>query len=61
MNEYLLNVETDCYGPYPTEEQARYAQFLFVHKHPDLAAWCSISEIASSADYVGLISPQLLH
>lgn len=61
MNEYLLNIEMDCYGPYYTEEQAQYAQFLFVHKHPDMAPWCRVIPITSDFDYLSLIDPQLLH
>jgi len=61
VNEYFLNIEMDCYGPYHTEEQARYAQFLFVHKHPDMAQWCSVIPITSTAEYLNLIDPQLLH
>ncbi len=61
MVEYLLNVETDCYGPYHSEEQARFAWYLFTRKHPDMAAWCSIRKIDSDTDYLPLIDPRLLH
>ena len=61
MNEYFVSVEMDCYGPYPSEEQARYAQHMFTSKHPDMAAWCYISQITSPVEYLGLINPQLLH
>jgi len=61
LNEYLVNVEMDRYGPYPSEEHARYAQDVFTKKHPDMAAWCSISPITSDADYLSLIDPHFLH
>ena len=61
MNEYLLNIEMDCYGPYHSEEQARYAQYLFTTKHPDMAGWCSISPIDPKSDPLSLIDPRFLH
>jgi len=61
MIEYLLTVEMDCYGPYPSEEQAQFARYLFTIKHPDMAQWCAISPILSESDYAALIDPSLLH
>jgi hypothetical protein len=61
MEEYLLSVEMDCYGPYHSEEQARFARFLFTTRHPDLAPWCTISPIPAQSDYAALLDPRLLH
>ena len=61
MSEYLLNVDMDCYGPYHSKEQARYAKYVFAKKYPDLAGSCYVCPIVSEADYWHLISPMLLH
>ena len=61
MNEFQLNIEMDCYGPYYSEAQARYAQYLFTARYPDMAAMCSISPIDPDSDYIALINPSLLH
>jgi len=61
MREYALNFETDLYGPYCSEQQARFARSLFQTKHPDLAEHCDIEAINPDEVWVRLIDPRLLH
>jgi len=51
----------DYYGPYYSEEQARFAQYLFATKYPDLADFCSIATIDLDSNRIELIDPRLLH
>jgi len=61
MSGYILDVDMEFYGPYYTEEQARFAKFLFDSKHPDMADQCEIRLIELDAIHAELIRPELLH
>ena len=61
MCGYVLNIEMDYYGPYYSEEQARFAQYIFAKKYPDLAAYCSVATIDLDSNRIELIDPRLLH
>ena len=61
MCGYGLNIEFDYYGPYYSEEQARFAQYLFASRYPDLADFCSVATVDLDSDRIELIDPRLLH
>jgi len=61
MCEYVLNVEMDLYGPYHSEEQALFAQYLFTVKHPELVGGCTVIPLDSDLGYASLFEPCLLH
>ena len=61
MCGYVLNFELELYGPYYSEQQARFAHNLFAKKHPKLAAGCSIMRINLDSNRIPLIDPRLLH
>jgi len=61
MNEYLLNVDMELYGPYHSEEQARFAEFLFISKHPDMKDNCSVVPFDCNLEYALVFEPKLLH
>ena len=61
MDEYLLNVDADLYGPYHSEEQAMFARHVFISKHPDMQDKCFISPIDTPVKYNYLFEPQLLY
>ena len=60
MTEYLLHIDDENYGPYHSEEQARYAKHIFDFKHPDLVGSCAILPVDLNRDRIQLISPLLL-
>ncbi len=61
MCEYLISVDLELYGPYHSEEHARYACHVFARKHPDLADECDILTIDSPFAAEFLFEPRLLH
>ncbi len=61
MSEYVLNVESELYGPYHSEEQARFAKYIFAIKHPDLENFCVVLALDSTLERMPLIEPRLLH
>ncbi|MDX8387403.1 MAG: hypothetical protein R8M46_02570 [Ghiorsea sp.] len=61
MREYLLNVDMDLYGPYHSEEQAKFAQYLFISKHPDMAQQCEVILMDVGLDYEDMYEVRLLH
>lgn len=56
-----MNFEMELYGPYVSEEQARFARYLFAKKYPDLAQQCSIVQIDLDSSRVKLRDPRQLH
>jgi hypothetical protein len=61
MCEYLLNVDMELYGPYHSEEQVKFAQNLFVMKHPEMAGGCLIVPLDSILQHAPIFEPCLLH
>ena len=61
MDEYILNVDMDLYGPYHSEEQARFAQYIFICKHPDMKDACAVVPIDARLEYAPMFEPRLLH
>lgn len=61
MSGYVLNFEMELYGPYLSEEQARFARYLFAKKYPALAQQCQIVRIDLDSSRVKLLNPRQLH
>lgn len=57
---YVLHVEMDLFGPYYSEEHARYAQYLLACKHPDIAKSCEVLPVDDSINQSQLFEPWLL-
>ncbi|MDX8396997.1 MAG: hypothetical protein R8K49_01630 [Mariprofundaceae bacterium] len=61
MHTYVINFEMTLYGPYHSEQQAKFAQSLFNQKYPNLADSCCIRQIDLEATRERVIDPRLLH
>jgi len=61
MCDYALNVEMELYGPYYSEKVARFAQYLFASKYPELAVRCRLLEIDPDDQPIALLDPRLLN
>ena len=61
MGEYRLIVNEDAFGPYHSKEQAKFAAYVFIQKHPDMQEKCVVTPIRSNLEYAYLFEPQLLH
>ena len=61
MSEYQLSIDDDAYGPYHSQEQAKFAAYVFISKHPDMQKQCVVMPIHSESEYDYLFEPKLLH
>jgi len=61
MNEYVISLESELYGPYHCEEHAKFAEQLFAKKHPDLAQALAIIAVDLSVQCERLYRPEMLY
>jgi len=61
MNQYVISLESELYGPYHCEEHAKFAEQLFASKHPDLAPSLTILPIDLSKECEWIYQPEMLY
>jgi len=60
MNQYVIRLEFELYGPYHCEAQAKFAEQLFASKYPDLAKSLSILPVDLSVECTRIYGPEML-